>query len=209
MSGFFSTEGKLYGSLNLLTDLVLLNIVWILTSIPVVTIGASSTALWSVVIKMLRKEDPSVIREFFIAFRKNFKEATLIWLGVMGLGALAIASLAVCGSVEALRGMRLVLMITFALFAGIVQYLFPMIAVFRNPYQKTIKNAVILAVAHLPQTILMLFVGSAPFFIAAFMTEMLFGVFLCLVVLFSFSVWINAHFICRMFQRWMPEAEDR
>ena len=61
MEGIFSVDGKAAGAIRTATDLVKLNLVWLLCCIPLVTIGASTTALYSVVIKMVKNEDSYVV----------------------------------------------------------------------------------------------------------------------------------------------------
>lgn len=66
--------------LSRLTELVLLNFVFILTCLPILTIGASVTALYSITLKMARNEEGYIIQGYFKDFAKNFKQATAFWL---------------------------------------------------------------------------------------------------------------------------------
>ena len=88
MEGIFSVDGKAAGAIRTATDLVKLNLVWLLCCIPLVTIGASTTALYSVVIKMVKNEDSYVVRSFFSSFRENFKQATAVWLIICMIAAI-------------------------------------------------------------------------------------------------------------------------
>ena len=68
-------------------DLILLNILWLLCSVPFITIGASTTALYSVTLKMAANEEGYIIRGFWDAFKKSFKQSTLVWLILLAVGA--------------------------------------------------------------------------------------------------------------------------
>ena len=87
MSRPFSSESPLFSKLNTLADLVLLNLLTILCSLPVVTAGASITALYYTMYK-LRNQEAKLYRAFFKAFKENFKQATIIWLVLLVIGAL-------------------------------------------------------------------------------------------------------------------------
>ena len=85
-SPFFRFMGRL-------GDLILLNLLWLACSLPIVTFGASNTALFYVARKMAAGEDYRVSGDFFRSFRQNWKEATLAWLILLPLGALALSDL--------------------------------------------------------------------------------------------------------------------
>ena len=65
---------------------VYLNILWFICCLPIVTIGASTTALFYVTMKMVRNEEGNITRNFFHSFKENFKQSTLVWLMLLALG---------------------------------------------------------------------------------------------------------------------------
>ena len=75
-------------ALSKICDMICLNVLWVICSIPIVTIGASTTALYTVMLKMVRNEEGYIFRGFFKAFKENFKQSTIIWLIVAALGGL-------------------------------------------------------------------------------------------------------------------------
>lgn len=79
MGNIFSIEGPVYRFLYRVVDLLLLNLLFILCCIPVITIGASMTALFSMTLRMVRDEDGGLVTGFLKAFRQNFKQSTVIW----------------------------------------------------------------------------------------------------------------------------------
>ena len=79
--------GSLYDRIfGFLGQLIALNLLWIVCSLPVITAGASITALYSVMFKIIKKEEGYIIKSFLKAFRQNFKQSTIIWLLLIGTG---------------------------------------------------------------------------------------------------------------------------
>ncbi len=83
-NSLFNYDSKVIRFGNKLTDLMILQLFTILFSVPIFTIGASFTAMHSVLLKLYRNQDPIVYREFWKAFKANFKQSTLIWLIYLG-----------------------------------------------------------------------------------------------------------------------------
>ncbi len=87
------TDNPVFRFMGKLGDTVLLNLVWLLCSLPVVTLGASSTALFFVTGKMSRGEEYRLFRDFFRSFRENLRQATVLWLILTAAAALFLADL--------------------------------------------------------------------------------------------------------------------
>lgn len=207
MNGLFSTEGSLYRAMSFLADLIILNLLFLLTSLPIITMGASFTALSDVTIKMIQKEEPRAAGEFVSSFKRNFRQATVSWLLILGVSALLMVNLSIVCSADALVLLRIPFLILLVLPAGIGAYVFPMIAVFANSFWKTIRYSAVLAIACLPRTILILLISAIPVCVAASLTKNLIGLFLAIVILFSLTAWINAHLVYKIFRKWVPEKE--
>lgn len=86
-------DNPVFRLMGVLGDILILNLLWVLCCIPVITIGASSTALFSVSRKLAAGENCRIARDFFRAFRRNWKTATLAWLPLAALGVLFAADL--------------------------------------------------------------------------------------------------------------------
>lgn len=72
-------------------DVAVLSVVWLLCCVPVVTIGASTAAAFSVAGKMAAKEDYFVIKDFLAAFKRDWKQASALW-GIFAAAAVLIAA---------------------------------------------------------------------------------------------------------------------
>lgn len=158
MPKFFNPDSPLMRFLTKLADLMILNLLFLLSCIPVVTIGAAWTAMYYVTLKMVRDEEDSIVRGFFRAFRRNWKQATILWLMVLGLGAvmvLDIRFLNAMGDSATAAAMKTAVEILGVLGLMVLQYLFPGLARFEASTGNTLKNACLLAVGNLPKTLLL------------------------------------------------------
>jgi uncharacterized membrane protein YesL len=73
MNNFFNMDNKFFTVLSKACDILFLSVVWALLCIPVITIGPATTAMYYVIVKVIRRERGYLFREFFKAFKSNFK----------------------------------------------------------------------------------------------------------------------------------------
>ncbi len=83
---FFNLDSSFMEKLNFFSHFVLLNLLWVLTSLPIITIGASTTALYYCTMKLDRNKDISVFSDYFSSFKDNFKVATKVWIILLIVG---------------------------------------------------------------------------------------------------------------------------
>jgi uncharacterized membrane protein YesL len=79
----FSLEGPLYQFMVRFWDLVKLNVLWLIFSLPLVTLGASTVAAYSVTLTMVENRDTSIVKQFLAGFIDNWKQG--IPLGIIHL----------------------------------------------------------------------------------------------------------------------------
>ena len=80
LQGIFNYDNPVWRFIGKLGDLMILNILWVICSIPIFTMGASTTAVYYVTMKLVRGDDGYTLRNYFKSFKENFKQATVIWL---------------------------------------------------------------------------------------------------------------------------------
>ena len=85
MRSLFDTDGLLMRVLTKIADTVWLNILFLICSIPIFTIGASITALYYVSFKTIKDEEGYITKDFFRSFKENFKQSTIIWIVLLVL----------------------------------------------------------------------------------------------------------------------------
>ena len=170
MGKLFSPDNPIINALNDLTDLIILGILWLICSIPIITIGASCTALCYAYNKHFKYKEGHVTKLFFHSFKADFKQSTIVWL-IMAviLGFLGADYYFSRVSLEAqpLFSVPLVIAIAIAIFVIMwSQYAFAYIARFENDTKTVIKNTILMMLAHFPWSflLLLLFAVAALFF---------------------------------------------
>ncbi len=212
MGRFFNMDNKFFVFMGRLADLCMLNILCIICCLPVVTAGASLTALYYVTMKMVRNEESYIFRSFFKSFKQNFKQATVINLIMLAAAALLYLDTRITKAMADPMGK--ILAMIFALFTMIyliiLLYLYPVLAKFYNSIKNTFKNALLMGIRHLPYTFLMLAVCASPLlilFIPSFQVQM----FLILVLILigpALAAYCNSHFFVRIFDKYIPEEAE-
>lgn len=210
MSKLFRMDSPLMRFLTKIADLMVLNILFCVTSIPLITIGASWTALYSVTLKMVRDEEGSVSRSYFRSFRQNFRQATLLWLGVLVVLALLVLD------IRALNGMaggtapgllRVGVEILALLGIMVLQYLFPSLARFEASLADTLKNACMMALAHLPKTALMTAAAVGAVWITLINnTTIAVGLMVWPLIGFAMMAFGNSGILRKIFDNYVPKA---
>ena len=174
-----------------------LNLLWILCSIPIVTMGAATTALYYASLKIVRGEETNVGAQFFRSFRENFKQATVLWLILLGAGLVIFGDGYLVWHLRAASngGLAVVWTLILALLiaAGVVYvivllYVFPLLASFSNTNRAMLKNSFLIGTHYLFATILVFAVHAVQFFliVAVFTPLIVFGEGFCALV----SAWL-------------------
>lgn len=160
MGNLFSLDGKLFGGFNKIADYILLNFFWFLTSIPIFTIGASSTAFYYTMRKSIKLGKGYVAHEFFKTFKKEFKQSTIIWMIFvliylfLSFDYVILFLAGETGSVDKLASKVFLIFIIITIIW--VLYTFPYLARFENKTKVVLKNAWILAIIHFMKSIVLL-----------------------------------------------------
>ncbi len=195
MNGINLYDGKIMRIMGKVMDLVILNFLFIITSIPVITIGASCTSLQYVVIKMRRDEDVYIVKSYLKEFKSNFKVSTKIWSIMLTIMLILVGDIIICiGVKETIGQVLLVLALTFFIWVIAINiYIYPLIAYTPEKPICIIKKAILMATMCLPHTILMFFVVIIPVGIyIADETIFLGGVLIYLVIGFATSAYMNS-----------------
>lgn len=159
MSSFFNPDSAVMQWITKIVYSVWLNLLWLICCIPIVTAGASTTALYYVTLKMVRNEEGNITKTFFRAFRENFKQSTKTWLVLLAVGIV----LAVDGyTLYHLRFenafwtiITAVFIVVLVAYAIILMYIFPLMARFQNTTLAMVRNSVMIGVRYLVCTALM------------------------------------------------------
>lgn len=143
--------------MNKVADLIILNILWLICCIPIVTAGASTTALFYSTIKLVRGEESYVSKDFFKSFRENLKQGILIWL-IMLLAGLIIGAdfyILYVSDISYKIYILPVFLFIALIYYIILLYIFPLLSKFENTTKNMFKNALLIGIRNLPLTILL------------------------------------------------------
>lgn len=163
MNRIFGMDSGLMRFLTVVANLAILNVLFIVCSLPVVTLGASLTALNYVVLQMIRQEDSYIVRGFFRGFKQNFWQATIIWLILLAAGVfLWLDYWSVSQYFTGL--MRTVMLVGLTVLAVmwvmVFLYVFALQARYENTVKQTIKNALFMALLRLPYTVVLVLIDA-------------------------------------------------
>ena len=213
MDKLFNMDNKFFSFMGRAADLFMLNVVFVICCLPVVTIGASLTALHYVTLKMARNEESYIIRSFFKSFKQNFKQSTIINLIMLLIAGVLYFDTNI---VRQMGGsMSKVLYIIFIalgiIYLAVFLYIYPVLAKFYNSVKNTFRNAFLMSIMHLPYTILMALITIAPaaiFFIPDFRVQSV-AILLFILVGFALLAFINWHFLVKIFDNYIiPEKDE-
>ena len=200
MHTLFNPENKFWNFMGKITDVACMSILWLITSLPIITIGASTAAFYSFTLDAIQDNEGRVLSSYFSAFRENFKKSTLIWLiqllamvfmavnlfaawnfylakGALGLGVL---SMALCG--------MLIVM-------GTGVFVYPILVCYDFPVKKIIADSFVMAIRnpHVTVTVLVLFAltGVGVYFVS--------GLFF---FWFGLGIFFSSYFIWGLFMKY-------
>lgn len=185
MHNLFNPENPIMSFITKITYSAYLNLLWFICCLPIVTIGASTTALYYVTLKIAKNEEGNLTRAFFHSFKENFKQGTKIWLILLGLGII----LAVDGYIfYHMRFENLFwtigtafFMIAAVAYSIILMYIFPLLSRFQNTTKAMFLNSIMLGMRFLLCTVLMAVIYFVMIFVTIhiFTPIILFGEGLC------------------------------
>ena len=135
-----------------------MSLLWLLTSLPVFTIGAATAAFYSFTLDAVGDNEGRVIGSYFSAFKANFKKATLLWLLQLTLGALLAVNLYAAWNFYLTKGIIALGFLSLSGCAALVAiccsvYIYPILAAYDFPVKKILMDSFIMATGNLHVTI--------------------------------------------------------
>ena len=202
MRDFFSLDGPFNKYGGMLADTMILSLLWILFSIPIITIGAANTALFYVSTRRISEREGYITKDFFHAFRVNFVRATKLWLVVLIVALIAIFNLFNMGFLgnmsNILRPLQILILIQLSF---ISVYLYPLTARFDMGFRQSLKSCFYMANRHLLTSIVCTVMMGGLLFASLW--------FIPPLVLFVPGAYamLSSHLIMRTFKKYRPEMD--
>jgi uncharacterized membrane protein YesL len=194
-----SLDGPVMKFLSKVADMMILNLLVLFCSLPIITMGASLTAMHYVALRVVRNEESYITKDFFKSFKMNFKQATKMWLFMLLVGVLIGYDIFIMTStvVNIPSAIKVIILVVTVILALTTSFAFPLLSKFDNTNVNIFKNSFAISIAKFPRAVIMVVVSLAPIAIL-FMPQ-----YLPFFILFGFSVpaWICAILYNDVFKR--------
>ncbi|WP_178006914.1 YesL family protein [Mediterraneibacter sp.] len=205
------TDSGIMRVLSKVCDIVSLNVLWLVCSLPIITIGASTTALYTVMLKLVKNEEGYIFKGFLNAFKSEFKKSTIIWLILLLFGGVCFIDYRVSGMMPGTMGMAfksIFLLLSFFLVSMAI-YSFALTARYENTVKATLKNALLLTVAKLPYTLLMTALTVGAVVLSWWNTGIMMLVIpVWILIGTGLLAFVNSHILRRVFRVFDEKSED-
>ncbi len=201
---FFDLESPLMQALNKVADLLILNILTVFCCIPIVTVGASMTAMHYVALKMARNEECYIARDFFKSFKLNLKQGTAIWLIELFVIVVLVGDFLIMSRTDMSFGNVIKVILTVVAFLALFTFtfVFPVLAKFENTVMRTIKNAFFIGVLQFPKTIAMMILSVLPIPLFLFFPQIT-------PIIFLFGLTAPAWLSAKMYSGYFRKLEEQ
>ncbi|WP_099469663.1 YesL family protein [Konateibacter massiliensis] len=207
MGSIFSLDGKFFTFMSKVADLIILNIIYCLCCIPIVTIGPATTALYYVTLKMVKNEESYIIKGFFKSFKLNFKQGAIIGLLMLAAAGIIIGDIYIMLNWETNYKIILIVIFIFLLvvwmFVSI--YIYPLLATFDNTIKQTFKNSLLMSIRHLPLTVVLFLLTVVSYLLVGFVVALMPFWFL---IGFALLAYVNSMILTKIFKNYMPPEEE-
>ncbi len=211
MRNFLDMDSPLMLFLGRIADLMILNIVFVISCIPILTIGPALTALHYVTLKMSDNRESHIIRSYFRSFRQNFRQALVIWLIMLLFAWVLWFDISnVWGSAGTIP--MLVQFFSIVALIGYIMellYVFPVLAQFNNTVVGTLRSAFGLALSSFARTFsmfMLIFACAALTFYTV--NTFKYCSFLWLTLGFSSIAYANSFLLKKTFARYIPQTDE-
>lgn len=207
MKGIFGLDGPFVKYASLLADIFIINLLFILTSIPIFTIGASATSAYYVMTRRIYEKEGYIFKDYFKSFKNNFAQSTILSVALNTVIIILVFNLwsMYIGASYPLNtplGLALGLIYLFLLIEAIIVslYLYPLIARFYLGKVETLKTAFLLGNKHMPTTISLFCVFTLTFYLT--LANPFF-----IIISIGVYITISSYFVMKVFKKYRPTMD--
>jgi uncharacterized membrane protein YesL len=197
----FNLDSPLIRFLNLMADVMIVSGLWILGSIPIITIGTSTSAAYYVMTRRISNRESYVLKDYFKAYKENFVTTVLVFvtlIAILFLVYLNILNISFYGPIQIVAlPMNIILGIE-AVF--VYMHVFPLASRFDMKYKTLMRSAFLMANKHLITS-----VAHAALFVGVLFISYLYP----LLILFAFGIycWLSSYLLMRVYRKYRPELD--
>lgn len=202
-------DNKFFSFMSMLGDIILLNVLFVITSLPVVTIGVSLTALYASIKKRIRGRESYIIKDYFSLWKENARNGLITWVILLPfLAAMVLFTSYIAGHLENLAALC-VYFLFFLILLLILTCLFPLQATFVNRPLLLLRNSLLTAFGHLPYTLALIFLTSLPVCVTlCFPRAFYFTAAYWLLLGFSVNTVVSVQITERIFRHYIPQDKN-
>jgi uncharacterized membrane protein YesL len=181
-----SIFGRIFGKIG---DIIFLNILFIIFSLPIITIGASYSAMEYTFMKQQRESDAPLFKTFVRSFKSNFKQSTISWIIILALSIIIGVDIHTFGPNGVMSFSPFYYLFIFAaiVLAFMALYIFPVISAFENKLKNLWIQSFFLAAKNVPFTLMMCVLIIAPIYLTI-SSGIYFMLFFSLWIVFGFGL---------------------
>ena len=210
MSGIFAPDSAIMRFLTRIADLMILNLVFIATAIPIVTLGAALTALNFTAMRIVRGQCDSVTGDYFRSFRQNFRQATVLGLLFLLVAGALGAWFVVLTNSRLGAGLELILLVVWYLvafaFALNLLFVFPYLANFEGTTREVLRNSRLLSWRHPLVAITSVAIIVLSIVVTVFYPAMTAYGLLWLAIGFAALAFVTGVLFTRVFDKYAPQT---
>ncbi len=150
-------------------DLMIINVMWIIFSLPLITMGAATAAMYYATFRCVRKDETNPIEKFWHSFKGNLKQGTILTIIYLVYGG--VVALDIYAARNGIRGVQLPEFYEMAAYvlllpiAFTIAYIFPYLSRYTNTIKGSLGNSFLFSASHLDHTLLLLLMAAASIFI--------------------------------------------
>ncbi|MCI9125099.1 MAG: DUF624 domain-containing protein [Eubacterium sp.] len=199
--------------LNTIGDIVVLNLLFVICSLPIVTIGPSLCALYHCMLRITKGTNNGVMKTFFRALRENFVQSLLVWIGVLAAGAVVFVNIRFLLYMPKSAFSTVLLYLSYAVAVlGVILflYVFPVMAALAGTIKDHLRNSVLFAFMHFPSTMLIALISLLPMYMTYQDLELLPLYTFCWASFgFGLTSYINSMLFYRMFRPYLKQDTEQ
>ena len=209
MGNIFRPDSPLMRFMMLVTNLIILNILWLVCSIPVVTAGASTAAMYAVLLGYITGKDDAVLRPFFRAFRDNFRIATPLWILNLLVGGVLAAEIFYLTADTGLW-LKIIFGVLLFIYSAATSYLYPILARYQTTGRAALFNSFALSLRHLLSSLCVVTLNALPVVLMVGFTQIFWKSILVWTLMgFSLIAYLDLKILLPIFRKYDQSPEKK
>lgn len=197
MSKFFDLDGKFFKYGSLLWDIIILTLLWTVTSLPIITVGAATTAVYYVTTRQLSNREGYASRDFFRSFKRNFLQATGVTLFFIVVYGIILVNIITLPGNSPLFPVQFVLL---AVATAVLIFVYPVLSRMDLGFFALLRTSFFLAIRHFPTTITCFVLLIAIALLVMWMP-------ILFIICVGCYCWLTSLMFMRIFRKYLPEMD--